>query len=89
MFLAGRVFAAGQQTDSRRDRYDTCQLNASRLSYDISALDGQGRGDITVPGVDGNEPTDLDPCLQSIDVKNEGQAELDCGHMLIVIRTST
>src|SRR5204863_189445 len=54
MFLSGQVFAAGQQPDPRRERDGTRQLNSGWLSKDISALDGQGAGDVTVPGMDGD-----------------------------------
>ncbi len=62
LVLAGRVVAGGQQAYRPLERDFTGQLEASLLAGDFDIVDGQRRGDVTAPGVDGGQPPGADLC---------------------------
>ena len=79
-----RVVLNGQQSDSLAKGYHARQVEACLLRYDIGALQGQPGGDMTVPGVQGDQPSSSDACQQGAHVKDNRQVEVEGSHPVTV-----
>ncbi len=79
-----RVVLNGQQPDSLAKGYHAGQVEACLLRYDIGALQGQPGGDMTVPGVQGDQPSSSDACQQGAHVKDNRQVEVEGSHPVTV-----